>query len=134
MEENLNQLPEKVLVENLEWIDMKGITGKKPLKKGVTIFLVAAAACVILGVLLSRLIGNGDGTVVGERGKISIEDEYIGRLDISGTISESEGEISVRYVPAAAVGIFLASALLWLASHHPSLATQIGRASCRERV
>ena len=72
-------------------IDMKGITGKKPLKKGVTIFLVAAAACVILGVLLSRLIGNGDGTVVGERGKISIEDEYIGRLDISGTISESEG-------------------------------------------
>ena len=40
---------------------------------------------------LSRLIGNGDGTVVGERGKISIEDEYIGRLDISGTISESEG-------------------------------------------
>ena len=57
---------------------MKGITGKKPLKKGVTIFLVVAAACVILGFLLSRLIGNGDGTVVGERGKISIEDEYIG--------------------------------------------------------
>lgn len=70
---------------------MNGITGNKPLKKGVTIFLVIAAACIILGFLLSRAIGNGDGTVVGEGGKISIEDEYIGRLDINGTISESEG-------------------------------------------
>ncbi len=33
-----------------------------------------------------------------------------------------KGEVSVRYVPAAAVGISVASALLWLASRRPPLA------------
>lgn len=33
-----------------------------------------------------------------------------------------KGEVSVRYVPAAAVGISLASALLWLVSHREPLA------------
>lgn len=58
--------------------------------KGLKFFLIVFIIIVLVSVLIKFTFGKNSTNTIGTDGKISVGHEYIGQLDVSGTISEAE--------------------------------------------
>lgn len=58
--------------------------------KGLKVFLIIFAVILGISVLIKFALGESQGNTIGESGKISVSHDYIGQLDVSGTITEAE--------------------------------------------
>lgn len=60
--------------------------------KGFKIFLIVLLAIILISVLIKLTLAKSGSNIIGKDEKISIAHDYIGQLNISGTISETESD------------------------------------------